>query len=304
MYGSSFYKHGARERLQNCYFAAVVGAMIYLIPTYLLPIYIRMFILRIGSGAAAMTAVNIIDIILAVFVTEIFLVGFIRMLMNIQPLGESNARKCDYNLLLSGFTMRYGNTLKITFLKNLKIILWSLIMFIPTAVAAVAAFLLIDAEVIEHIVMMYGEVLTNPTNTGILELSKYINDNLPYLGIASLLYLGATAAASVPVIYKRFEYAAITYIVAEDPDVPCKRAFRMTKNIMHGFRMRYFLIGLSFILYFMLMGMVVVVYGSPVVMFLGQALLMPYMYMTYLEFYRQRKSVIDYNISTYGENAE
>ena len=50
----------------------------------------------------------------------------------------------------------------------------------------------------------------------------------------------------IPGIIKSYEYAMIPFILAENPHIDINRAFDITKAMMNGNKMRYFLLNLSF----------------------------------------------------------
>lgn len=58
----------------------------------------------------------------------------------------------------------------------------------------------------------------------------------------------------IPGIIKTYEYFAVDYIMAENPDTPYQEAFRMSKEMTNGHKMDIFLLQLSFIGWFILSG--------------------------------------------------
>ena len=61
-----------------------------------------------------------------------------------------------------------------------------------------------------------------------------------YTFLWSLLFL-------IPGIIKSYEYMMIPYILAENPNIDSKEAFRLSKQMMDGEKMNAFLLGLSFL---------------------------------------------------------
>ena len=299
MYNSSFFKFTAREKLKNCYFAAVIGALICMFPVYIRQLISSMFNYELLAGRMIADGISIV---IEIFVTNLFMIGFIKMLMELNPAGERFDDKCSYNLTFYSYRSNFKNALKITLLRELKIFLWALIVFIPAALAMLAIRLFVSMESLSGLVGVMAEFAQNQTEENLTAAQEFMNQYFPHIHLYSLIYLAATIAASVPLIYKSYQYAMIPMILADNPDVKSKAAFKRTKDIMDGFRMRYFFIQLSFFLYIMLAGLILIYSGSMLVYIIAKAVLMPYQYMTYLEFYRQRNSVIEYNVEKYGED--
>lgn len=51
----------------------------------------------------------------------------------------------------------------------------------------------------------------------------------------------------VPGIYKNYQYRMVPYILAEKPEMDCKRALQMSKDMMQGEKWRAFVLDMSFI---------------------------------------------------------
>jgi uncharacterized membrane protein len=82
-------------------------------------------------------------------------------------------------------------------------------------------------------------------------------------------------------IIKSFEYAIIPYILADDPEITSKEAFRKAKEMMMGNKWRLFKLNLSFFGWFVLC---VVTCG------LGTPFLLPYVSAANAEFYAELKN--------------
>ena len=299
MYNSAFFKFTAREKLKNCYLAAIVGALICMFPVYIRQLISSMFNYELLAGRMIADGISIV---IEIFVTNLFLIGFIKMLMKLNPSGEKLNDKCNYNLTFYSYRSNFKNALKITLLRELKIFLWALIVFIPAALAILAVRMFVSMESLRGLISVMAEFAQNQTEENLAAAQEFMNLYFPHLHLYSLIYLAATIAASVPLIYKSYQYSMIPMILADNPDVKLKAAFKRTKDIMDGFRMRYFFIQLSFFVYIMLAGLILIYSGSMLVYIIAKAVLMPYQYMTYLEFYRQRNEVIEYNVEKYGED--
>lgn len=81
----------------------------------------------------------------------------------------------------------------------------------------------------------------------------------------------------IPGIYKAFEYSMIPYLLAEDSSLSQKEAFATTKRIMSGHIGDYFVLMLSFILWYFL--------GALTFGILYIFYVVPYVNLTYTQFY-------------------
>ena len=104
--------------------------------------------------------------------------------------------------------------------------------------------------------------------------------------IGTLLLVGIKLALwslllVVPGIIKSFEYAIIPYILADDPEISSKEAFRKAKEMMMGNKWRLFKLNFSFFGWFVLC---VVTCG------LGTPFLLPYVSAANAEFYAELKN--------------
>ncbi|MBQ5316640.1 MAG: DUF975 family protein [Oscillospiraceae bacterium] len=81
----------------------------------------------------------------------------------------------------------------------------------------------------------------------------------------------------IPGIIKGYEYFLVPYILAENPNIDRDRAFEISRRTMDGEKMNCFLLGLSFIGWTILAGLVP--------LGIGNIFVFPYLYATYAEFY-------------------
>jgi len=77
-------------------------------------------------------------------------------------------------------------------------------------------------------------------------------------------------------IYKSYSYAMVPYLLADNPAMPPKRALELSTQIMHGRRMNYFVLSLSFMGWALL---------SLFTFGIGAFFLSPYIYATNAQFY-------------------
>lgn len=85
----------------------------------------------------------------------------------------------------------------------------------------------------------------------------------------------------IPGIIKSYEYAIIPYILADNPEISSKDAFKKAKAMMKGNKWRLFKLNLSFIGWFLLS---VLTFG------IGTFFLMPYLNAAMAEFYVELKN--------------
>ncbi len=81
----------------------------------------------------------------------------------------------------------------------------------------------------------------------------------------------------IPGVIKSIEYSLVDYILAVRPDLDSKSAFAMSKRLMKGYKADAFLLGLSFIGWYIL--------AIPTFGILNLVYVNPYWYATYAEFY-------------------
>lgn len=290
MYNSAFYKHGARARLQGCYAVAAICAIIFMLPQYLISSAITAMDTAY-PGSILLT--EIFMILCQIFVINIFEIGFIRFLMQMIPSDQNGRKSYDYNLVLSGYTKNFGVSLRATFMVMLKLFLFVLLALIPTAAIITYILMYVPWDAIVHICSEAYEIAMSPSPQAIGELSLMIEREFPHLSLFSVLYTATTIGACVPLIYKLFEYKMVPFILADDTTITYKSAMKRTSDIMEGFRWRFFLIELSFIGFYALMYLIFVSTGSILIYSAAYALLLPYRYMTYIEFYLQRSRVVN-----------
>ncbi len=105
-------------------------------------------------------------------------------------------------------------------------------------------------------------------------------NNVWVLFLAGIKLVLWTLLLVIPGIIKGFEYAAIPYILAENPGISSKDAFALTKKIMTGNKWRFFKLEFSFFGWILL---------ACLTMGIGMIFLEPYMEAAFAEFYREVK---------------
>ena len=160
-----------------------------------------------GTSQVMNIAYMILNLIIATIIFNPLLVGLSKFFL------EQAQGRVDMKNVISPFNTNLTNIVKIGFFRDIKLILWML----PSIVVAFAAvaFMGMDAY------------LGTPAITMCLP-------------IIMLIFM-------IPGIIKSIEYSIINYILAENPDIKSKDAFKMAKEIMTGNKRRLFLLELSFI---------------------------------------------------------
>ena len=268
----------ARDKLKEVYIKAALGMLICYIPVYMFSLLTTIMIERQVSPVVVLLIATLIEF----FVTDIFTVGYMRSLFDLNR--QSDNKRYDANIVLSGFSNNYLNTLKTMFLRRLYVFGWGMIVSLP--IIAVICYI-IASEGAGNISEQYAIVQNLPDENAVAII---IDIMLKY---EYLIIGGAIAALCLLVLYIRkvYLYEMIPMIIAENPELPSKEAFAKTKAIMEGYRFRYFLLILSFIGILILLSLIVLVIPYTIVQYIVMAAIMPYINMTLLQFYLWRTKI-------------
>src|SRR5699024_4590387 len=104
----------------------------------------------------------------------------------------------------------------------------------------------------------------------------------PYLNVVKVEFLVSLKIAVgmvlflIPGIYWAYCYAMVPYLLAENPYMTTSRAMQLSKEMMYGEKLHYFLLELSFLGWMLLC---LLSFG------IGSFFLSPYMAATFAEFY-------------------
>lgn len=285
---SVFYKAAARLRIDANYRAVILGTIIYMIPTYLsLQLSTLMTVLP-----GAMSVVNILFVI---FVLDIFNVGYIRFLSLMRPKNEiPEGYKYDYNSIFFGYTNSFKNVLKSTCIREIKLVGWSLLPFAPLILCiGIAILAVVCSNDGGQLVSYLTQLAASPTWDMTVYTAEFFAEKFSWLLILLPVSLAGMIALFIPYVYKRYEYAVIDMILADEPALDSEEVFKLSRNIMHGFRKRYFMLQVSFILYLVIIQMTYSITDSYFMYCLVQCFFLPYMKMTFIEFYRERKCAVN-----------
>lgn len=130
------------------------------------------------------------------------------------------------NELGRGFKPNYKNVALTMFFKDLYLWLWSLIGVIPAVAGAIGlVFVIVELESAEGFLLFLGYVF---------------------------IYLMVVWALEIPWIIKTYQYMLVPYILADNPNMPRKQVFDLTKQMMMGNKWRAFVLNLSFIGWYLL----------------------------------------------------
>lgn len=206
---------------------------------------------------AATTLFIVVFTIALVFAASIFLSAPIKVgLKNFMlRMADGDARTDN---LFTAFKTRYLNIVRVSFVKNLYIFLWSLLGLIPIVLGEV--FFGIFDEVFSLLTMQ------NPTVSDIMSLSFMI------YGVFAICLIFA-----IPAYIKTFQYALVDYILAEEPGISARDALYRSKELMVGNKWAYVKLAISFLPWYLI---------TPFVCCgLGSIFLAPYIEQTFAQMY-------------------
>lgn len=288
MISSFFLKLAAREKLGKSYFRTVLGAAVQYVPQYLVSLAVSVLIL--GNPIIGGAAGRIITAVAGVLVFDIFGVGFMRSLLDIKP-KESGGY--NINLVLSGYQQNFGNTLKIVFFKRLYLFFYSLLVMLPIVIFGIAIGFMADNPAVAKLISMVTELASSPTAAMVESVAVYMAENCMFVVYMLFGVYAMMLAAMIPYVRKIYEYAAIPMILAENSDISKKEAFEQTREIMNGYRMKYFALQLSFLGIMILAWIVSAIFPAEIGYYIAWSFILPYMNMTLLQFYTERRRVLD-----------
>lgn len=289
MLKSSFLKFYARQELKGEYLRVFIGALVAVTSSYIMS-SVTNFSLHLGVGWYMLGI--LLSVLVTIFVKEIFTVSFIKSLMRMKPVKETFGEEKRYEpeSVLSGFAQGYSRTLKITFIRQLYLFGWGLLMFVPLILVIGIISYLSNTTEMSELMNLIAQFQLSPTDDMALYVGNYIAENCSYV---VPLIMGAYVLMlilAIPAIYKKYEYIMIPFIVADNPDITVKEAFARTREMMHGYRRKYFYVELSFIVLMLIPNIAVT--QSVTLTYLAMAAITPYMTMTYIGFYRERKIML------------
>lgn len=282
-----YLKKLAKERLRGIYRGAFFGQLVCCIPAYLISLLLTLLATKTNN----VLTILLISLLGEIFIIDIFTVGYVRSLMRADEMPEGTEKRYDINNVLSGFSENYLGTLKTMFTRRLYLFGWGMLMFLPMIIAVgVIAFLSYRPE-ISQLMNYVMQIAQSPTDDMLFNMGSYIAQNCLYVvyifGGASVLSLILT----IPYVRKSYLYEMIPMILAESPETTTADAFRKTKEIMHGHRFSYFVLELSFIGIILLTSLLAYIIPGAMGMYIAMAILMPYMMMTFIQFYFARTRV-------------
>lgn len=140
---------------------------------------------------------------------------------------------------------------------------------------------------------MVTELASSPTAAMVESVAVYMAENCMFVVYMLFGVYAMMLAAMIPYVRKIYEYAAIPMILAENSDISKKEAFEQTREIMNGYRMKYFALQLSFLGIMILAWIVSAIFPAEIGYYIAWSFILPYMNMTLLQFYTERRRVLD-----------
>lgn len=284
-----FLKKAAKEKLNGIYRGAFFGQLICYIPAYLFSSAIML--ITVGGGNDLL--ILLLSLICEILVIDIFTVGYMRSLFEANKRSEDDEKRYDINLVLSGFSNNYKNTLKTMFLRRLYLFGWGALAFLPIlAVAGGISFLSIRPQV--SLLISYGmQFVQSPTYDMAINIFTYVSQNCLDIVIMLIAAIAASIIFFVIYVRKSYLYEMIPILLAENPDIPTADAMKATKEIMHGFRFKYFSLQISFIGLFLLAALIIAFIPNEIAVYIAMSVVAPYMNMTFIQFYTARQTVVE-----------
>lgn len=298
-------KQNARQKLSGGYLKAFLGALVYYIAIYVMSmINMVLFVGGTRLGIVALVLTEVINICVA----EIILVGYMRSLLEMNNRGEfsdNSKGEFDVNRVMSGYQQNFKNTVKTLFFRRLYLFGWGFLAGMPCILASgVIAFLSSRPE-IAQLLTQISQFVNSPTDMMIFNIADFITANCMYVVYIISGAVVLSLILMIPYVIKTYEYAMIPMILAENPDIEKDEAFRRTKEIMTGYRFKYFILQLSFIGLYIIVSAVAMLIPMVFVSYIAMAAVMPYIQMTCLQFYIERRRTGSFEeVSVYTELPE
>ncbi len=291
----------AVEKLRGAYLKTVLGQLICYIPTYIAVVLVGFLtfiaysyvvgefpqlsdiekILLLEHTVNTVESTSVIFALLysiiamavvslfSIFVIDILTVGYVGSLLDLDR-EPQEGKKYNINTIFLGFSKHYGSIFKTMFVRRLYTFLWGMIIAIcslPLMIGSIGAayMVAVDATAIEII-------------------NSFSDRYIIWMIVSFIL----TIASSVLYVFKVYRYEMIPMIVAENPDIKTRDAFKKTKEIMVGYRWRYFIVQLYFIVLALLVSIITGITGIGILSYIGTLAIAPYMNMTFVQFYLSR----------------
>ena len=111
-------------------------------------------------------------------------------------------------------------------------------------------------------------------------LNNFTNNLITYLLMALYIFLW-TLLLIIPGIIASISYSMTFYILVDEPDLAPREALEKSKNMMYGYKWKFFCLGLRFLGWAFL---------CLFTLGIGFLWLLPYMYVSYVKFYEDIKN--------------
>ncbi|HEY0262813.1 MAG TPA: DUF975 family protein [Chitinophagales bacterium] len=217
----------------------------------------------LAIGAFAVYILVVIGISIVPFLgrfASVFISGPFTLGLAIFSLAISRNSETKLEQIFQGFN-NFGNAFITYILYTLIIVAWFLLIIIP---------------IVGGIIFFYDGFSNLPAGF----LGKLVeNGNIGLVLIWTLVIL----LFAVPAIIASISYSQVFFILADEPEISGIKALNKSKQLVNGYKWKYFLLRLSFI------GWVIL---SLLTLGLGYFALAPYIYVTSAKFYEDRKAEV------------
>lgn len=299
MINTAVLKIRARELIKGIYPSCVLGAFICMIPYYLISMLNGVF--AASDAAMGFTAI-ILPQILQIVVVDVFTVGYFRSLLNARKSGDE--KRYDVNDVLSGYRMDFKNTIKVLGMRYLYKLGWSLLISLPLAVGVSLYFVTTPAEAINELYNLLMGLLESFSEQMLMNVYNHIFSSNAYVEYIMIGSCVVSLILFIPYVRKMYEYMMIPMVLAENPSQTVKEAFGSARNVIDGYRMKYFILQLSFIGVALIASIAVGIIPSTIFACVLAATVLPYIFAAFLEFYLVRTEHLCYNEDMLNERVD
>lgn len=234
MFSRTVLKNRAKEVLKTSYLQILAVVLINIFITQLISSssvsIIALYTVSVSDTSSLMTTIITfaVSLVIGLFVSSPLTVGITKFILEV-----SRGMSPDYSLI--GFAFKNGNYLN--------------------TVKAMSVRMLIGQLLSELMIIIMRFYLFVAKQQRLPEIPENIPDLYFYIGIASFFIF------ALYLIKLSFDYYLIEYIVADNPNIKCFEALKLSKQYMKGNRIATIVLGLSMIGWHLL-GLMLCVFGS------------------------------------------
>lgn len=214
--------------------------------------FANMSYMRVAAIFAVIGLLLIAGTLFIIFITAPLTVGLKYFMLRAAD-GDVNIEN-----LLYPFKNGYKNIVLVQFMKNLYIVLWSLVGLIPMFLSFWKFGLY---EKIEELTI----AIQNDSVKSAFSLMAIMSG----ISISTIIF-------SIPALIKELQYSMVNYILADEPHMPFKKAIAKSKEMMVGNKWAYVKLSFSFLGWYL---------AANLFCCLGSFILMPYIEATHAQMY-------------------